>query len=149
MTDTIRRESTRVAVIDAQRRILLLRTCDPHRPGTEIWELPGGGLEDGEIPSDGARRELYEETGIVAGELGPRLGVVESDFTFAGRRYRQRETVFSLRVEREEYAPAALAAGTERAAHLGHDWVPLDSLRARRLRLYPPQLPDLLARFGA
>ena len=149
MTDAVRRESTRVAVIDAERRVLLLHTCDPHRAGTEVWELPGGGLEEGEVPADGARRELYEETGIEAGELGPRLGVVEMDFTFAGRRYRQRETIFSLSVEREVYAPAALAPGTERAAHLGHEWVPIDDLRARRLRLYPPQLPELLARSGA
>jgi 8-oxo-dGTP pyrophosphatase MutT (NUDIX family) len=149
MTDAIRRQSTRVAVIDAERRILLLHTCDPHRAGTEVWELPGGGLDEGELPADGARRELYEETGIAAHELGPRLGVVEMDFTFAGRRYRQRETIFSLSVEREEYAPAGLAPGTERAAHLGHEWVPIDDLRGRRLRLYPPQLPELLARFGA
>ena len=149
MTETIRRQSTRVAVIDAERRVLLLRTHDPQRSGSELWELPGGGLEADEVPVDGARRELYEETGIVAVELGPRLGVVETDFVFAGRRYRQRETIFSLWVEREEYAPAGLAPGTERAAHLGHEWVPIDDLRARRLRLHPPQLPDLLARFGA
>jgi 8-oxo-dGTP pyrophosphatase MutT (NUDIX family) len=149
MTEAVRRESTRIAVIDAERRVLLLHTCDPGRSGTEVWELPGGGLEVGEVPVDGARRELYEETGIVAGELGPRLGVVEMDFVFAGRRYRQRETIFSLWVEREEYAPAGLAPGTERMAHLGHEWVPIDDLRTRCLRLYPPQLPDLLARFGA
>ena len=146
MNEAIRRESTRVAVIDAERRVLMLRTCDPHRPEIEIWELPGGGLDSGEIPADGARRELYEETGIVAAELGPRLGVVETDFSFAGRRYRQRETIFSLRVERAECAPAALAAGTERAAHLGHEWMAIDGLRARGLRLHPPQLPELLSR---
>jgi|SoiMetStandDraft_2_1073263.scaffolds.fasta_scaffold286895_2 8-oxo-dGTP pyrophosphatase MutT (NUDIX family) len=149
MTEAVRRESTRIAVIDAERRVLLLHTCDPGRSGTEVWELPGGGLEAGEVPVDGARRELYEETGIVAAELGPRIGVVEMDFVFAGRRYRQRETIFSLRVEQEEYAPTGLAPGTERLAHLGHEWVPIDDLRTRRLRLYPPQLPDLLARFGA
>jgi 8-oxo-dGTP pyrophosphatase MutT (NUDIX family) len=149
MTETVRRESTRVAVIDAERRVLLLRTHDPHRSGSEVWELPGGGLEEGEVPTEGARRELYEETGIVATELGPRLGVVETDFQFAGRHYRQRETIFSLWVEREEYAPGGLAPGVERAAHLGHEWVPINDLRARRLRLHPPQLPDLLARFVA
>jgi 8-oxo-dGTP pyrophosphatase MutT (NUDIX family) len=149
MNEIVRREATRVAVIDAERRVLLLHTWDPGRAGTDVWELPGGGLKEGEIPVDGARRELYEETGIVADEFGPRLGVVETEFEFAGRRYRQRETIFSLWVEREEYAPAGLEPGVERAAHLGHEWVPIEELRLRRLRLHPRQLVDLLARYVA
>ena len=149
MTEIVRREATRVAVIDAKERVLLLHTCDPGVPHSELWELPGGGLEEGEIPTDGARRELYEETGIVAGEFGQRLGVVETEFRFDGREYRQRETIFSLRVEHEECASTALASDVERAAHLGHEWVPVRDLRARRLRLHPPHLLDLLARYVA
>jgi 8-oxo-dGTP pyrophosphatase MutT (NUDIX family) len=147
--EIVRREATRVAVIDAERRVLLLHTWDPGRAGSDVWELPGGGLQDGEIPSEGARRELYEETGIVADELGPRLGVVETDYEFAGQQYRQRETIFSLWVDREEVVPAALERGVEEAAHLGHEWVPIHDLRTRRLRLHPRQLPDLLARYVA
>ena len=136
-----------MAVIDSESRVLLLRTCDPARPGSgEWWELPGGGLIPGEIATTAARRELYEETGIVADELGPRVAVIESDFSFDGNRYRQRETIFSLRVDRRECAPAALEEGAEQAAHLGHEWVPLATLHERGLRLHPPQLARLLAR---
>jgi 8-oxo-dGTP pyrophosphatase MutT (NUDIX family) len=146
--EPIRREAARVAVIDAEERVLLLRVRDPARPAAgEWWELPGGGLVPGEIATTAARRELYEETGIVTEELGPRLAVVETDFSFDGKRYRQRETIFSLHVEREECVPAALEPGAERAAHVGHEWIPLASLRTRRLRLHPPQLARLLARF--
>ena len=147
MTEPIRREAARVAVIDDELRILLLHTRDPARAGAEWWELPGGGLAPGEIPSRAARRELYEETGIVAEELGPRLAVVETDFSFDGNRYRQRETIFVLQVEQEECIPAALQPGAEQAAYLGHEWIPIADLRARRLRLHPPQLARLLARF--
>src|SRR5262245_1415873 len=131
MIEIVHREAARVAVIDEERRVLLLHTWDPGVADSEVWELPGGGLKTGEIPVEGARRERYEETGIVADELGPRLGVVETDFRFDGRRYRQRETIFSLRVDREDCTPAALELGVERAAHLGHEWVRIDELRQR------------------
>jgi 8-oxo-dGTP pyrophosphatase MutT (NUDIX family) len=53
---------------DHANRILLVHQI--HRTGT-IWNLPGGGLEEGEFPADGARREAFEEVGldIVPGAL--------------------------------------------------------------------------------
>lgn len=56
-------------------KVLLLRRgrTAPWRPG--FWNLPGGYAEPGERPSHAARRELYEEAGLVcdlkpAGRLG-------------------------------------------------------------------------------
>ena len=40
-------------------KVLLLR-----EPQDTEFELPGGGIEDGELPTDAAERELYEETGL-------------------------------------------------------------------------------------
>jgi len=41
--------------------------------GSDRWTLPGGGLDHGERPEDGAVREFAEETGLQV-ELGPFLG---------------------------------------------------------------------------
>jgi ADP-ribose pyrophosphatase len=50
------------------------------RPAVEgfTWEFPAGTLEPGESPETAARRELLEETGMVADDLVP-LGALQPD----------------------------------------------------------------------
>ena len=49
-------------------RILLSRIAPGYWSGVGEWTLPGGGLDFGEDPRDGALRELTEETGLT-GEI--------------------------------------------------------------------------------
>ncbi len=34
-----------------------------------LWQIPGGGIEEGELPEESARHELLEETGITAKKM--------------------------------------------------------------------------------
>jgi 8-oxo-dGTP pyrophosphatase MutT (NUDIX family) len=56
-----------VLAIDAQDRVLLV---GQHRYALDeySWEIPEGGVPEGESPFEGARRELREETGVDAAD---------------------------------------------------------------------------------
>lgn len=56
-----------VLVLDDADRVLLV---GQHRYTLNAmsWEIPEGGVPDGEAPLEGAQRELLEETGVVAAE---------------------------------------------------------------------------------
>lgn len=58
-------KSATVAVIDSNK-LLLLRRGPTAKWKAGSYCLPGGKLERGETLKDGALRELFEETGIVA-----------------------------------------------------------------------------------
>jgi ADP-ribose pyrophosphatase YjhB (NUDIX family) len=51
------------AMVCIERNGSILLTRSPHKRG---WSLPGGLLKRGELPADGARREIFEELGVSA-----------------------------------------------------------------------------------
>lgn len=53
-----------LAVVWRDGEVLLVRRANPPQAGR--WGFPGGGIELGETLAEAARRELAEETGVVA-----------------------------------------------------------------------------------
>jgi len=81
------------------RTLVLRRPSGQHLAGA--WEFPGGKLETGESPAEAARRELEEETGLVADELEP-LVVVLHDYAEVSVRlhvFLAREPAGELRID--------------------------------------------------
>ena len=57
-------------------KVLLLQRKKPPYPG--YWVAPGGKIEPGEAPHEGALRELQEETGLVAEQAELRAIITET-----------------------------------------------------------------------
>lgn len=62
--------SLAIVAIPAPNELVLVRQYR-HPARSSLWEIPAGSSEPGEAPVDGARRELREETGYVAGRIRP------------------------------------------------------------------------------
>ncbi len=63
-------------IVIHNHKVLMIERKHSHGAGT--WAMPGGHLEWGEDPGNGAIRELKEETGVVMDD--PRLVAVTNDF---------------------------------------------------------------------
>lgn len=146
MNDAVRqRMAGRVLVVDARGRLLLLHGFDPAEPDEPYWFTVGGGAEPGENLAQAAARELAEETGIVAtaADLGDPVWHEITEFGFDGRRYRQEQDFFLLRVGAADVRSDGLDA-EEAAVIDGHRWWSADELETTCESYYPRELPRLL-----
>ena len=139
------RVAARVLLVSDDGAVLLLKGSDPARPDAGTWWMtPGGGVDDGETAEAAARRELREETGFEAGDLGPVVFNRVAEFDFEGVHYRQRESFFCVRSARFTIDDAGWS-DVERRSVLGHRWWTQTELTATAETLHPAELPQLLA----
>ncbi|MET7618265.1 NUDIX domain-containing protein [Streptomyces sp. NPDC005408] len=138
----IPRQAARVAVLDPDGAVFLFR-YDNEEVGVH-WAMPGGGLEPGETPQEGALRELREETGWTDLEPGALLCTWEHDFTRAGVPVRQHEHIYLADGPRREPADHVAAAHAEDKILSWRWWTPRE-LADSPDALWPPDLPALLS----
>jgi 8-oxo-dGTP pyrophosphatase MutT (NUDIX family) len=143
----IDRRAARVLLIDAAERALLLHGGDPARPEQRWWFTPGGGLDTGETPAQGAARELREETGLRAdpAELGDPVHHEVTEFSYDNRQYRQKQDFFVFRVEKWDVDTAGFDDQEQRSI-IGHRWWSMAELDASTEQIFPIGLADLLRR---
>lgn len=138
------RIGARVLLLDTHDRVLLIHACDPHDRGHDWWELPGGGLDEGEEPPDAARREVAEETGIVLPVLGRKLWIRESRFHYKGRDHHRIDHVFLGRITDTAPKVALKPTENEKAGLIERRWWSVAELRQTTDKLLPASLPRLV-----
>jgi 8-oxo-dGTP pyrophosphatase MutT (NUDIX family) len=143
--EAIPRRAGRVLVVDAEGRVLLLHGFDPAEPDEPYWFTIGGGARPGETLAEAAARELREESGIAAqaAELGEPVWHEVTEFGFDGRRYRQEQDFFVLRVGSPDVSSEGLD-DEEAAVVDSHRWWTAAELESTGETFYPAELPQLL-----
>ncbi|MEU8225905.1 bifunctional GNAT family N-acetyltransferase/NUDIX hydrolase [Kribbella sp. NPDC048915] len=138
------RPGARGVILDEQDRVLLVRFEFSSGP---VWATPGGGLEAGESPIDGLRRELVEEVGLT--DFPPPVQVWHQEVVADGHAagYEGVLNDFYL-IRTASFTPGGTLSAAELAAENVHElrWWTLDELDAATDRFAPRQLPALVRR---
>jgi len=148
----LERDAVRVVLTDGGGRVLLFHAVTDDVGPAGWWELPGGGIDEGETYLEAAVREVREETGLVLDPalVGPPAWRRDSTWRSRGQRRLQHEVVVAATVP--GHRPAISAAGrtaSELEVFVATRWWELAEIQSSRERFYPGRLPGLLPAFLA
>jgi 8-oxo-dGTP pyrophosphatase MutT (NUDIX family) len=144
----IERNVVRLVVQDTLRQVLLFRTRELSMPELGYWwELPGGGIDEGESYVETAVRELREEAGIDVepDQVGPARWRRTASFRHRGSRRLQHEVVAVVGLD----VVGPDVDGRERLDYEAEDyidfrWSSVADIVGSAERFYPGRLPHLL-----
>ncbi len=138
------RRAGRIILVDESGLSLLFRCGDPARPEAGTWWFPpGGAVEPGESAADSARRELREETGLDAQDLGPIVLQRQIEYEFEGVHYSQEEAYFQVRCDHFDISDSGWTENERRVVQ-EHRWWSVNELRATTDTVYPEGLVAFL-----
>jgi 8-oxo-dGTP pyrophosphatase MutT (NUDIX family) len=144
MGRVFQRRAARVICLDRQNRVLLLHWRDPGN-GQLLWEPPGGGVEPEESESEAAKRELYEETGLLRTVRDCWAVEVERDFVWNMKRFVGPERFYGLRVDDAVSVTPAALTESESGALVDFGWFSVEEMAGLADRVEPPELPSVVA----
>jgi 8-oxo-dGTP pyrophosphatase MutT (NUDIX family) len=140
------RPTSRVLLFDRDDRILLLLTTAPDTSGVARWLTPGGGVDAGETFEQAARRELFEETGLVVGGLGDPVWAHDFEVEWDAADHDTGHAEFFVH-ETDAFEPTRENwTEEEQVDVLEHRWWSLAELLAEQPRFEPAELIDLIRR---
>jgi 8-oxo-dGTP pyrophosphatase MutT (NUDIX family) len=137
----VRRDTARLIVLDPAGRVLLFRFTPPGRD--PFWATPGGAVDPGEDFPAAARRELFEETGIIADPGTPVHIRMNRYHAFWGEEVIAEEQYFLIQAISAEIDISGHEP-IEREVMTSHRWFARAELLGGDEVIYPEDIADLV-----
>jgi len=139
------RRSARIILLDPECRVLMFRFDIAGRD--PFWVTVGGECEADESFEDAARRELFEETGVVADPGGQIARTTPQFITPAGEPVQADERYFIVRIT-DRAIDTSRHTALEQELMTRHRWFEPDELGSWGEAVYPENLSEMISTHG-